>query len=175
MNRRFAVLGAVFATSLAFSFACGEASLKVTKPTPTPDDSIDCSFSGGVMETFATRDCGNAGCHGQNFSAQLQLVSPDLSNDEIYDLLLDSGGIVQRTSNCHLEWEGCEDDPGNPPSGEFCCIRDVRPGFPGRSLLLQKPFADSNEGHGGGKQFGSDEDEGYLSIECWIEDGAPNN
>lgn len=175
MNRRFAILGALLVTSVSFSFACGEASLKVTRPTPTPDGSVDCTFSGGVMETFATRDCGNATCHGSPFTADLQLVSADLSNDELYHLLMNSGGSAQRAGDCHLEWEGCAEDPGNPPAGEFCCVRAVRPNFPERSLVLTKPYSESSEGHGGGKQFSSDQDEGYLSIECWIDNGAPND
>ena len=53
--------------------------------------------------------------------------------------------------------------------------RTVRKNKPAASLLLQKPFLDNPITHGGGKQFGSDGDESYLSVKCWIEDNAPNN
>ena len=171
VNRRFSILGATFGVTLAFSFACGEASLKLTKPTPTPDDSIDCTFSVGVMEAFLTEDCGNSGCHGQNPNAQLQLVSADVDIDEIYRMLMDSGGTLQRLSNCESEPESCAEDP----AGAGCCTRDVRPNFPERSLLLMKPYAESTEGHGGGKQFSTDAEPGFRSIECWIDNGAPND
>ena len=171
MNRRFTILAALFATSVALSASCGEASLKLTKPTPTPDDSVDCTFSVGVMEAFLTEDCGNSGCHGPNPNAQLQLVNSDVDIDVIYQLLMDSGGTLQRLSNCASEPAECAEDP----SGAGCCVRDVRPGFPERSLLLTKPYAESTEGHGGGKQFSTDDEPGYRSIECWIENGAEND
>ena len=180
-SSRYALLaGLTVSCALAGLLACGEASLKVTTPTPTPDSSVDCTFRGGVKETFATRDCGNTGCHvepspGNLGAAQLTLVSNSLSDDDLYDLLIDSGGSSQRNSNCAGEAPSCADDPSNPPSGGYCCNRTVRENQPGASLLLQKPYGENPITHGGGKQFGTDDDLNYLSIKCWIEDGAPNN
>lgn len=176
MNPRYSILaGLVLASVMVGLMACGEASLKVSTPTPPPDNDVDCTFRVGVMETFATRDCGNATCHIDPGQAQLTLLSTTMSENQIYDLLLDSGGTSQRNSNCFGESPECADDASNPPAGGFCCNRTVRKNQPGASLLLQKPFADNPITHGGGKQFGSDEDKNYLAVKCWIEDGAPNN
>lgn len=173
---RYGVLaGLTLASAVVGLLACGEASLNVTTPTPTPDDQIDCTFRGGVKETFATRDCGNTGCHLDPGQAQLSLVSGTMSDDALYELLLDSGGTSQRNSNCGGESPECADDPGNPPAGGYCCNRTVRKNKPGASLLLQKPYGENPITHGGGKAFGSDDDPNYQSVKCWIEDGAPNN
>jgi len=176
MTRRFKSLaGLVSMTALAAlaSAACGEASLKVSTPTPTPNQSVDCTFRGGVMETFVTRDCGNSSCHIEPGAAQLTLVSETMSEDEVYRLLLDSGGSSQRNSDCANEGPECADDPTSATGN--CCNRTVRRNKPANSLLLQKPFSDNPITHGGGKAFGSDQDENYLSVKCWIEDNAPNN
>ena len=174
MTRRSHILLGLLGTSVVFGLACGEASLNVTKPTPTPDP-VDCSFRGGVQEVFASRDCANVGCHFDPGIGQLTLASDTMSNGDIHELLLDSGGTTQRSSNCANESPECADDPANPPAGGFCCTRAVRPGHPEFSLLLQKPFLGNPITHGGGKQLGSDQDPSYLSIKCWIEDGAPDN
>jgi len=176
MNPRFAFLAVLSVASATVGLlACGEASLKVSTPTPTPDDLVDCTFSVGVMETFATRDCGNVSCHIDPGTAQLTLLSTTMSNDEIYRLLLDSGGSSQRSSGCGGESPECADDPNDPPAGGYCCNRTVRPDHPSASSLLQKPYADNPVTHGGGKQFGSDDDLNYMSVKCWIEEGAQNN
>lgn len=176
MTRRFRSLAGLASTAAAaalLSAACGEASLKVSTPTPTPNQSVDCTFRGGVVETFLTRDCGNLSCHLDPGAAQLTLASGIMDDDEIYRLLLDSGGTAQRNSDCANEGPECADDPTSPTGN--CCNRTVRKNKPAASLLLQKPYLDNPITHGGGKQFGSDSDEGYLSVKCWIEDNAPNN
>lgn len=172
--RSIPLAGLVVTAALAglLSASCGEATVKVSTPTPTPNESVDCTFRGGVVETFVTRDCGNTGCHLQPGAAQLTLVGP-MDDDEIYRLLLDSGGTAQRNSNCAAEGPECADDP-NSATGN-CCNRTVRMNHPAASLLLQKPYLDNPITHGGGKAFGSDSDESYLAVKCWIEDGAPNN
>ena len=176
MTRRFTSLAGLVCTTAAaalVSAACGEASLKVSTPTPTPNQSIDCTFRVGVVETFLTRDCGNLSCHLDPGQAQLSLASGTMDDDEIYRLLLDSGGTAQRNSDCANEGPECADDPTSSTGN--CCNRTVRKNKPAASLLLQKPFLDNPITHGGGKQFGSDGDESYLSVKCWIEDNAPNN
>lgn len=172
MRRRDAVLFAV--GLLALGAGCGEARLEITRPAQEQENR-DCSFRGAVMETFAERHCGNANCHGTPYTGELQLVSADLDAGEIHHLLVSSGGSLQRAGDCENEWEGCMENPTDPPPGEFCCVRDVRPGFPGQSLLLQKPYSESTEPHSGAKEFTSDQDDGYLAIECWIANGAPND
>ena len=98
---RYVSLGSLlFVSALVGLLACGEASLKVSTPTPTPSDEVDCTFATGVMEVLATRDCGNAGCHLDPGQASLTLVSGNLSSQALYGALMDPGGASQQASNC---------------------------------------------------------------------------
>src|SRR4051812_14974477 len=80
--------------------SCGTASVKELLPTPTPNP-IDTTFRAGVLgKMVKPRDCDRAGCHTDDFGApagQLTLGSTSgTSLDQIYYLLINSGGTSQR-------------------------------------------------------------------------------
>ena len=157
--RKTSMLCGLVAASLAGLVACGEAALTLTTPTPTPDQTINCQFSVGVQDVFQTRDCANAGCHGNPGVASLTLGGIPLN--EMHHLLVNSGGTLQRSG-------GCDVDPDN-------CPRDVRPGEPERSLLVLKPLEGYAESHGGARAWSGPGDRNYDTLACWIEAGAPND
>ena len=115
------------------------------------------TFRGGILnKVVGVRDCAKVGCHDADLGSpagQLALGQTSLSQDQIYTLLITSGGTSQRGGG----------------------DKDVNTVDPAASLLCSKPDSDEpGVSHAGGKLYGKAADE-YKICLGWVQDGAKNN
>jgi hypothetical protein len=138
----------------AAGMGCGEATIKTFRPCPTPTG-VDFTFRGGVLPVLQTRDCYNgSSCHnkGNGGASGLILGGDNTTPDEIYGYLMTGG----------FQGQGPDFDVSVGSTAA-------------NSLILQKPLSTSPVSHSGGKQFGTENDDGYKAIFLWASNGALNN
>ena len=157
-----ALLGvAALTLGMTAVFACGQASIKVFVPCPTPTG-VDITFK-GVQAVFQSQDCFNGGaCHNKaNGGASGLVLGGDQTTPmEIYTGVLAGGSQGPGTNISH------------PGPGDHDVVIGSGASL---SLLLRKPLANDPLGvltHQGGKQFGSVNTPGYKSIYGWTSNGA---
>lgn len=153
-SRLFALTCLAVTLAAASLTSCGEASVKLIEPTPTPG--LNFTFRGGVIPALKARDCARSSCHdydGGSPSGQIPFGGNTISAALLYTMIVTSGGTLQRGG------------------GDL----DVNIADPPSSLILAKPDSDDpGVVHGGGKLFGKADDT-YKVILGWIQMGAPNN
>ncbi len=150
MDRPVTMWGASLA--LALAAGCGEASFELITPEEVAVRTEPIAFEADVIPVLG--QC--TGCHG-TATPQNELylgdgtdLDPALAAREIWRRLLEEGGREQRNTE----------------------RRDVVPGDPDESLVLEYTLEGESPSHATFKPFGSRQDRDYDLLASWIVEGA---